>query len=143
MTTYSYHADQLALAYGGADVFEDYARARLTEAYNLWLGMNDHAAIDKVITACINLCTCIDYIVDEYTGSVPYYRLMKIHRSAWEYTMYSPPSYTLTSKKICEAWAKNDFKDRMLTIAFIDRMRQLLWDEPFRVVWAGKPEEEY
>jgi len=50
-----------------------------------------------------------------------------------------PPE--LTWQAICEAWAKDDFAGRAPTIAFIDRMRQLIWDEPFSVVWAAKPEE--
>jgi len=49
--------------------------------------------------------------------------------------------YELTAKKICEAWAKNSFEGRALTIAFIDRMRQLIWDEPFYVKWAARPED--
>lgn len=49
--------------------------------------------------------------------------------------------YELTATKICEAWAKDGFHDRALTIAFIDRMRQLIWDEPFFVAWAARPEE--
>jgi len=48
--------------------------------------------------------------------------------------------YELTSEKICLAWAKDGFIDRALTIAFIDRMRQLIWDEPFFVAWAARPE---
>lgn len=51
--------------------------------------------------------------------------------------------YKLTARKICEAWAKDDFEDRALTIAFIDRQRQLIWDEPFYIRWAAKPESEY
>ena len=51
--------------------------------------------------------------------------------------------YVLTWKKICEAWAADGFEGRAITIAFIDRMRQLIWDEPFKVVWAAKPEQEF
>ncbi|MBA7695458.1 hypothetical protein ES703_104086 [subsurface metagenome] len=51
--------------------------------------------------------------------------------------------YVLTWKKICEAWAVNDFEGRAVTIAFIDRMRELIWDEPFSAQWAAKPEEEF
>lgn len=50
-----------------------------------------------------------------------------------------PDPYILTATKICEAWAKDEFHDRALTIAFIDRMRQLIWDEPFYVAWAARP----
>ena len=51
-----------------------------------------------------------------------------------------PVPYELTYQKIVEAWGANDFEGRTVTIAFIDRMRQLIWDEPFNVVWAAKPE---
>lgn len=49
----------------------------------------------------------------------------------------------ITWRTICEAWAANDFEGRAVTIAFIDRMRELIWDEPFSVVWAAKPEDDY
>lgn len=55
----------------------------------------------------------------------------------------SGDGYELTAKKICEAWAVDDFDFAPVTIAFIDRMRQLIWDEPFFAVWAGKPEGKY
>ncbi|GAH43734.1 unnamed protein product, partial [marine sediment metagenome] len=41
-----------------------------------------------------------------------------------------------------EAWIKDDFEGRGVTIATIDRMRQLIWNEPFNVQWAAKPEEQ-
>lgn len=46
----------------------------------------------------------------------------------------------ITYQAIVEAWAADDFAGRSVTIAFIDRMRQLIWDEPFNAVWAAKPE---
>lgn len=59
---------------------------------------------------------------------------------AWKETG-EPPEYELTWQKICEAWIANDFEGRAPTIAIIDRMRQILWDEPFNVVWAARPEQ--
>ena len=56
-----------------------------------------------------------------------------------EYWPADGDPYVLTAEKICLAWAKDDFHDRALTIAFIDRMRQLIWDEPFYVAWAARP----
>lgn len=47
----------------------------------------------------------------------------------------------ITYQQICEAWGKNDFEGRAVTIAFIDRMRQLIWHEPYSAVWASKPEQ--
>ncbi len=57
----------------------------------------------------------------------------------WPENGEPPPPYELTATKICEAWAVNEFEDRALTIGFIDRMRQLVWDEPFYVAWAARP----
>lgn len=48
----------------------------------------------------------------------------------------------LTWKSICEAWAKDDFEGKEWTIACIDHMRKLMWDKPFRIIWASKPETE-
>lgn len=57
----------------------------------------------------------------------------------WPENGEPPPPYELTARKICQAWAVNEFEERALTIAFIDRMRQLVWDEPFYVAWAARP----
>lgn len=48
----------------------------------------------------------------------------------------------VTWESICEAWMKDDFDGAAPTIAFIDRMRQLIWNEPFYVAWAAKPEQQ-
>lgn len=48
----------------------------------------------------------------------------------------------ITWRTIVEAWAKDDFEGAGATIAFIDRMRQLIWDEPFYVKWAARPEQQ-
>ena len=48
----------------------------------------------------------------------------------------------LTWQAIAEAWIKNDFEGRGVTIAVIDRMRQIIWDEPFFVQWASRPEQQ-
>ena len=53
-----------------------------------------------------------------------------------------PAEYELTWLKIAEAWIADDFAGRAPTIAVIDRMRQILWDEPFKVTWAARPEQE-
>lgn len=45
----------------------------------------------------------------------------------------------VTWKAICEAWVKDDFEGRNWTIAIIDKMRQILWDEPFDIQWAARP----
>ncbi|GAI69053.1 unnamed protein product [marine sediment metagenome] len=58
------------------------------------------------------------------------------------YTIAEAKPDPLTWKSICEAWLKNDFEGRAPTIAIIDRMRQILWDEPFNIIWAARPEEK-
>lgn len=45
----------------------------------------------------------------------------------------------ITWKAICEAWVANDFEGKEWTIACIDRMRVLMWDEPFSIQWAASP----
>ena len=45
----------------------------------------------------------------------------------------------VTWEAICSAWIKNDFEGRQWTIAMIDHMRKLLWNEPFDVVFAATP----
>ncbi len=68
--------------------------------------------------------------------------LPQVLRLCWEYDYAEIPPAVVTWKAICEAWIKNDFEGRMPTIACIDRMRQILWDEPFYVRWAARPEEQ-
>ncbi len=51
-----------------------------------------------------------------------------------------PEAVEVTYQTIVEAWIKDDFEGRAITIAMIDRMRQILWNEPFYVRWAARPE---
>lgn len=64
----------------------------------------------------------------------------------WKYEFFIPSildKFTIGSwKGIIEAWIKNDFEARTWTIATLDRMRQIIWDEPFNVVWASRPEDK-
>lgn len=50
--------------------------------------------------------------------------------------------FELTWQKICAAWTVNDFEGRHWTIACIDRMRELMWNEFFSIQWAQKPEDQ-
>ena len=52
----------------------------------------------------------------------------------------APEAAEITWKSIVEAWAKDDFEGMKWTIATIDHMRKLMWDEPFDIVWAAKPQ---
>jgi len=86
------------------------------------------------------LCYASEWLVDS---------LYRLARSYGDYP-YTPIPYFLehfttdaaaeiTWKAICEAWAKNDFEGKEWTIACIDRMRQLMWDKPYYMLWAAKP----
>jgi len=104
----------------------------LEDADDAWGVGNDHVAVMYLIHAAeLNL-----YAMREM--------LQEFDPLSWTYALpYFLENYAggdITAKAICEAWAADDFEDRALTIAFIDRQRQLLWDEPFRVVWAARPE---
>lgn len=54
------------------------------------------------------------------------------------YWMFHFAGGEVTWQAICEAWVKDDFEGRAWTVAIIDRMRQILWDEPFDITWAAR-----
>ena len=99
----------------------------------------DHDAIYDLIRACSDLASAIKYISFAYAPFYPYGALHFYLDPSREDSCIVPPE--LTWKSIIEAWAKDNFEGRFHTIAFIDRMRQLIWDEPFNVIWAARPEQ--
>ena len=105
------------------------------KAQTHWLFQQDHKAIEDIIDCLSVLIAAIQYaawIYPPYSpkGAVPYF--LRYHTGNGD-------EYELTAQKICEAWLEGNFAERTLTIGFIDRMRQLLWNEPFNAVWAAKP----
>jgi len=93
-------------------------------------------------TACINAMQKLATSVAQATGINSYSYIYRDHD--WVLWFAGQPSngaeeYELTWQKICEAWLANDFEGRALTIAIIDKMRQIIWDEPFYVNWAARP----
>lgn len=120
-----YWANNVALE---ADVYHDKAQTH-------YIFQQDHKAIEDIIDCLSLLIAGIQYLAWTFNpyspyGAVPYF--LRHHTGAGE-------EYELTATKICEAWMADDFKDRALTIAMIDRMRQLVWDEPFNITWAARP----
>lgn len=142
MGWFATHTGYLKEAYDYAEMWAEYARDRFDDAQVHWLAAQDHEAIQDIITGCINLTAGIHALTDKYSGVWPYYRLCKILTLCWEYDTAEMPEYELTANKIAEAWMANDFEGRAITIAMIDRMRQIIWDEPFNVQWAARPEEQ-
>ncbi|GAJ11889.1 unnamed protein product, partial [marine sediment metagenome] len=103
----------------------------LWDAFADWNTGNDHAAIDHLLEAGFTFFTAIGKLVSKDTNYDPPY----LNPYLWENCTNG-----VTWKAIVEAWIKNDFEGRVPTIAVIDRMRQILWDEPFSVQWAARPE---
>ncbi len=102
-----------------------------------WNLNQDHLAIEDILSALTDLVGAIKYGSFAYDNFYPYGALFYFLNPENENPCIGAPE--LTAEAICEAWAKDDFKGRAWTIAFIDRMRQMIWDEPFDVTWAAKP----
>ena len=123
--------DQMIAGYSNAFVFAQSAETAADDAYVQMLLGNDvpcKTAIIQALYRLVNGLWSLSYRHSECDPmyAVPYYIL----------------NHTVTYRTIAEAWAKNSFEGRMVTIAFIDRMRQLLWDEPYFVAWAAEPESQ-
>lgn len=120
-----------SVAYAYGDKVYDHATAAYT--HNL---TNDFKnAIKELCEACWDAARGIR----NHAGLVePFYPLSPLE---W-YLTHGCVAGEVTWKGICEAWLKNDFEGRAPTIAIIDRMRQILWDEPFDITWAARPEKK-
>lgn len=81
-----------------------------------------HQRMQSAITGLLNSWETADP-----SWALPYYLR---HYTLWDY------------RSINESWFENNFRGAGPTIAFIDRMRQLLWDEPYFVAWAAIPEQK-
>lgn len=123
----------LLTAYGSAYDANMGAYWYLWDAHADWLVSDDHAAIEHILEACFTFFAAIGKLVSKDTNYDPPY----LNCYMWEHC-----SGEVTWKAIVEAWIKNDFEGRAPTIAVIDRMRQIIWDEPFSVLWAARPESD-
>lgn len=130
-----------------ADMYDAGEHLETAEIYRQWavahyIADEDHLAIGDITNSLWMIIQSVSHFLSgSGSNPLPPY-LPTILRLCWEYDVEDMPEYEefeLTVEKICEAWAKDDFKGRALTIGFIDRQRQLLWDEPFFVAWAARP----
>lgn len=100
---------------------------------------DEHEGMGHIVIANRNvledLIQAMQYFVYGYDNSVLYYKWSMLHYGLID------EQYELTWQDIVEVWIANDFEGRMVTIAVIDRMRQILWDEPYMVRWAARVEE--
>lgn len=116
------------------------AQIDLNAAWSLWGIPDDHKALQRTMWAVQHIIDAGSQIISHNPQPSYYPSLLLAQKAAWEYTEEEMPA--ITYKAICEAWGKNDFEGRAVTIAFIDRMRQILWSEPYSALWAAKPEEQ-
>ena len=116
---------------------EDGIDTRIPSAYDC----TQHGGIGWIVlslrTTLYDLIESMQWFVYGYSSGFNYVYWYNVHHGLFE------QETEITWKTICEAWAKNNFEGRAVTIAFIDRMRQLIWDEPFFIAWAAKPEKEF
>lgn len=120
--------------YGYAEGSYTVGRSYWEDADAYYDAANDHAALGSLIYAVMyNLDACLQLLAIAPCDDPDYSVLWCLKNIGKQ----------ITWRSICEAWAANDFEGRMVTIAFIDRMRQLLWNEPYSAQWAARPETEY
>lgn len=91
-------------------------------------GYEDHLALEDTIFAVNSALAAIAHIL---TGGLSTDGITYL-----SYTLL----YSVNYRTICDGWAADSFRGRAETIAYIDRMRQLIWDEPFNAIWAARPE---
>lgn len=134
---------QLTIDYGKSEAQGSEAFWHWVDANTAWSLGNDHEAIGELMYGMGHILNSIGYL--RWKKTFGYNGQTFALTTALDPAMAFPEGllYTLTAKKICEAWAVDDFNFAPVTIAFIDRMRQLIWDEPFLAVWSAKPEKEY
>ncbi len=124
--------DNIDLSYLYASTYWDDASPEFFLAESEYFGGNDHTALGHLI-ACTGLfMECVGYLLSGFDELDPKYD-----------TPYFLRHYSLTTwKTIVEAWVKNDFEGRAWTIATIDQMRKILWDEPFDIQWSANIGQE-
>ncbi|MBA7713002.1 hypothetical protein ES703_121997 [subsurface metagenome] len=108
------------------------------QAYRL--DNNLPAAIESLEKCVKFICKAVSWMNcnDDWPVSPPF--LPIILATCWEYENETMPE--VTWQGICAAWANNNFEGKEWTVACIDRMRTLMWDEPFNIKWAASPTEQ-
>lgn len=114
---------------------EDNLDWRSVSSYNLgqhggigWIAFRNRQVLAELIES-------MQYFVYGYSSSFNYTMWATVHSGLID------AGGEITWQAIAEAWVANDFEGRGPTIAIIDRMRQILWNEPYYVKWAARPEE--
>lgn len=138
---YKEYVDKLYTSYFVAYLEFDDAQTDINSAWVYWGQNNWQRTTQRTLWAVQHILDGALCIIGRGEEPADKNYLDKALVKAWQYTTEEFPE--VTYKAICEAWGKDDFEGRAVTIAFIDRMRQLIWGEPYFVAWAAKPEEEF
>ena len=137
---YKYYTDELYSDWFWAWTELVDAKADITSAWVFWGIPNDHLCLQRVLWALDHFIDGV-LLMNSHAGSTSYQNYLRAAMvKAWEYETETLPEVTWES--IVEAWMKNDYEGRVWIIGVIDRMRQILWDEPFNVIWAAEPEKQ-
>lgn len=115
--------------------YRDIIYGMLVDCANYLKANNPIAAGFELYDAAYYLRGLHTYVATYNTGLDPPYMIPYVLKELAEREV------DITWKSICEAWVKDDFEGRFWTIGIIDRMRQIMWDEPFDLTWAARPEE--
>ncbi|GAI07824.1 unnamed protein product, partial [marine sediment metagenome] len=128
--------EDLLNSYLAADNWRLTARELWLESVTAWnLPTPDiHEFQRQLLNSVDALNNSISYLVSRNTPYAPDFGIL--------YWVDNFVKAEVTWKSICEAWVKDDFEGRFWTIGIIDRMRQIMWDEPFDLTWAARPEEK-
>lgn len=103
-------------------------------AMTYWGQGNDTMAIMSIIMGWSDIYSGLNWLMVIDNLYTPKYGVA--------YCLQDYTGGDVTWQAICEAWAKDDFAGRAMTIGFIDRMRQILWNEPYKIAWAARPEQQ-
>lgn len=118
--------------YASAHSYRDTSWTKQAEAYT-------HYLAGEVLPCLYDTL----WALGELTNSITYLMYQSDDNPLHADILYYLANYAgVTYKSIVEAWGKDDFEGRAVTIAFIDRMRQMLWNEPYNVIWAARPEKQ-
>lgn len=139
---YKTFVDLLIADYSDAMYAIDFADSDIEAAWSLYSEPTLFTCVKYLIYALEHITQAVGKMQNHLhpTGGQP--MLLWALQLSWQYEMGDFPEFEITPESIVEAWIRDDFKGRAITIATIDRMRQILWDEPFNALWSAKPEEQ-
>ncbi|GAH82108.1 unnamed protein product, partial [marine sediment metagenome] len=118
---------------GGYNLFHTYRKyfsEHIGNAYTYLLAPNNFMAMLEIIKGLQDLDVGLQWLTNyDFDYHPPW---------AIPYFLKNYAGAEITWKTICGAWVKDDFEGRFWTISIIDRMRQIMWNEPFDITCAAR-----